>query len=305
MPRDQETSFRHDQVADDDPLFREPTGNTPATDDLAATGRADATGEATDAPGEWVAGSRNPGYPGDDDTLPPSTAADSDRTDVVSAPATTDADTASDLRTTRDPEVAPDTALTADQPVTDGPFTDGSVTDQPVTDQPVTPAEGAPDGVLNGAEKTPPNGLPVATAPAAEGATASTAGAASTGAVAADAATDAASPTPAATPDTPVPGAPGTANTAGVDAAAASFVTNGDELHGDWARIQSSFVDDPHESVSQAAALVEQVTNSLVTALHDREQTLRSSLDAQGSDTEHLRNALRDYRAFFERLVKL
>src|ERR1700679_1074990 len=136
MPRDPETSFRHDQVTDDDPLFREPTGNTPAADDLAATGPADATGEATDAPGEWVAGSRNPGYPGDDDPLPPSTpATDSARTDVVSAPGTVDA---SDLRTTRDPEVAPDSALAADQPVTDGAVTDGSVTSQPVTGGAVT-----------------------------------------------------------------------------------------------------------------------------------------------------------------------
>jgi hypothetical protein len=65
-------------------------------------------------------------------------------------------------------------------------------------------------------------------------------------------------------------------------------------------------VDDPQGSVSQAADLVSQVTSSLVTAVQEREQTLRGEWDAQGgTDTEHLRNALRDYRAFFELLIKL
>jgi hypothetical protein len=79
-------------------------------------------------------------------------------------------------------------------------------------------------------------------------------------------------------------------------------------LHDDWARIQSSFVDDPRGSVSQAADLVSQVTSSLVNALQEREQTLRGAWDKQGdqgSDTENLRNALRDYRAFFEMLTKV
>lgn len=85
-----------------------------------------------------------------------------------------------------------------------------------------------------------------------------------------------------------------------------SFVTNGDELHADWARIQSSFVDDPRGSVSQAADLVSQVTSSLVAAVQEREQALRGEWESQeGTDTEHLRNALRDYRAYFELLVKL
>jgi hypothetical protein len=92
----------------------------------------------------------------------------------------------------------------------------------------------------------------------------------------------------------------------GVDAAVAAFVTNGDELHAEWVRIQSSFVDDPRGSVSQAADLVSQVTSSLVTAVQQREQAMRGTWDSQGGgDTEHLRNAFRDYRAFFERLAKL
>jgi hypothetical protein len=65
-------------------------------------------------------------------------------------------------------------------------------------------------------------------------------------------------------------------------------------------------VDDPRGSVSQAADLVSQVTNSLVTALQERERTLRGAWDQQGgADTENLRNALRDYRAFFEMLTRV
>jgi hypothetical protein len=93
-----------------------------------------------------------------------------------------------------------------------------------------------------------------------------------------------------------------------VAAATAALVTNGDELHADWARIQSSFVDDPQGSVSQAADLIAQVTSSLVAAVQEREQTLRGAWDSQGgtdTDTEHLRTALRDYRSFFELLVRL
>ena len=110
------------------------------------------------------------------------------------------------------------------------------------------------------------------------------------------------------TPDTPVPGAPGTGSTTGVQAASAPLVSHGAELHDDWARIQSSFVDDPQASVSQAADLVSQVTNSLVTALQEREQTLRGAWEShgdQGPDTENLRNALKDYRAFFEMLTRV
>jgi hypothetical protein len=123
-----------------------------------------------------------------------------------------------------------------------------------------------------------------------------------------DSATPAAATAPGATPAAPVPGAPGTGSTTGVQAASAALVTHGAELRDDWARIQSAFVDDPRGSVSQAADLVSQVTSSLVNALQERERTLRGAWDkqsSQGSDTENLRNALRDYRAFFEMLTKV
>jgi hypothetical protein len=334
MPHEQETSLRNDPATRDDPLFRERSGparpdqdgygTSPIGDELAAThpdgpANPDAvTSEASDAPGEWVAGSRGPGYADDD----PATLAEP--VDPVDAdPAGTGGPT--DLRATRDPEVAPDTALAADPNATRDPNaagtpgvawgTDGT-RDPGVAQDPELTRD---TGVAPGSETTPANGIPVVSR-----ADATTADATNAGATAADvpAATDAtaasttppAATTPAAadssatTPGTPVPGAPGTVPNTGVDAAVAAFVTNGDELHAEWVRIQSNFVDDPRGSVSQAADLVSQVTSSLVTAVQQREQAMRGTWDTQGggdTDTEHLRNAFRDYRAFFERLAQL
>ena len=88
--------------------------------------------------------------------------------------------------------------------------------------------------------------------------------------------------------------------------AGATFVTNADEYRASWVRIQSGFVDDPRASVTEAADLVAQISGSLVSAVQDRERTLRGSWEGGGNaDTEALRNALRDYRSFFERLMKV
>ena len=88
--------------------------------------------------------------------------------------------------------------------------------------------------------------------------------------------------------------------------AGATFVTNADEYRASWVRIQSGFVDDPRASVTEAADLVAQISGSLVSAVQDRERTLRGSWEGGGNaDTEALRNALRDYRSFFERLMNV
>ncbi len=300
MPREQETSLPHDPATSDDPLFREPsgqyrdgtaagdrdgtaTGETPIGDELSAGRHTTARdGEplpgdtVTDAPGEWVAGNKGPGYASADDAVDTT-----ESTDTTGATGTAD-----DLRTTRDPAVAPDSALATEPETVPGAEPTRAGTTEPTradtieptrADTTVPPADATTppsSGATTPADTTPADTTHNGTAPATTG--------------------------------TPVPGAPGTAETTGVDVAAAAFVTNGDELHADWARIQSSFVDDPRQSVSQAADLVGQVTRSLVTAVQEREQTLRGSWENQdGTDTEHLRNALRDYRAFFELLVKL
>jgi len=322
MPRDQETSRRTNRPGSDDPLFREPadqyrddtaSGDTPIGDGLTGGRHATAPDDDTlpadtvsDTPGEWVAGRKGPGFtPAGDaastddvDTRPATVPADTD-TDTVDPsvaadPSATGAtSTASDLRTTRDPQVAPDSALDAD-PAAPGTEATRADTGFPPADSIGT--AGTTDATLPEAPATTP---PDATPPDA----------ATPGGTAAPAGTPATSAPDGATttqPGTPVPGAPGTAETAGVDAAIATFVTNGDQLHAEWTRIQSSFVDDPRGSVSQAADLVQQVTQSLVAAVQEREQSLRGTWDGQNSaDTEHLRTAFRDYRAFFEVLVKL
>jgi hypothetical protein len=104
----------------------------------------------------------------------------------------------------------------------------------------------------------------------------------------------------------PPAGTPGSA--AGADAAlaaaGAALVTDADGYRASWVRIQSGFVDDPRGSVTEAAELITQITSTLVSAVQERERTLRGAWDGRGdADTENLRNALRDYRSFFERLI--
>ncbi|MGO9780905.1 MAG: hypothetical protein ACLPQY_14220 [Streptosporangiaceae bacterium] len=104
----------------------------------------------------------------------------------------------------------------------------------------------------------------------------------------------------------PPAGTPGSA--AGADAAfaaaGAALVTDADGYRASWVRIQSGFVDDPRGSVTEAADLITQITNTLLSAVQERERTLRGAWDGSGhADTENLRNALRDYRSFFERLI--
>ena len=65
-------------------------------------------------------------------------------------------------------------------------------------------------------------------------------------------------------------------------------------------------MDDPQASVAEAADLVAQISGSLVSTVQERERTLRGSWEPGGSaDTEALRNALREYRSFFERLMRV
>jgi hypothetical protein len=86
----------------------------------------------------------------------------------------------------------------------------------------------------------------------------------------------------------------------------APLVTGQDRLRESWLRIQSEFVDNPRGSVTEAASLVAEITGTLVTAVQDRERRLRGAWDGNSdADTEILRNALRDYRTFFELLLKL
>jgi hypothetical protein len=71
-----------------------------------------------------------------------------------------------------------------------------------------------------------------------------------------------------------------------------------------WTAIQTGFVDQPKEAVSEADALVAQVI-SRVAEVFSRERTALEQQWDRGDQvsTEDLRVALRRYRAFFDRLL--
>ncbi|WP_241463315.1 hypothetical protein [Nocardiopsis alba] len=75
------------------------------------------------------------------------------------------------------------------------------------------------------------------------------------------------------------------------------------EVRRRWREIQGGFVDGPGESVLEADALAAEITEALVTALERRRAALRAAWDGdEKADTETLRLALREYRAFIQRL---
>jgi hypothetical protein len=125
-----------------------------------------------------------------------------------------------------------------------------------------------------------------------------------------DAGTD--EPVDRATPDTDptdevepavVPAETRTAPATGLDEA----LFGDDEVQGfrdRWRELQADFVDNPRQAVVQADELVAEVIQSLATTFDDR----KSSLEGQWSrgdevQTEDLRLALHQYRAFFQKLL--
>jgi hypothetical protein len=77
------------------------------------------------------------------------------------------------------------------------------------------------------------------------------------------------------------------------------------DFHQQWGAIQSSFVDDPHGAVTAAAALATHAVSTLIAQMREQELSLRGSWENSGADTEVLRNALRSYRGFLDRLAAL
>jgi hypothetical protein len=73
-----------------------------------------------------------------------------------------------------------------------------------------------------------------------------------------------------------------------------------------WTEIQTAFVDEPRRAVEQADSLVADVIKRLANSFAEE----RSKLEGQWGrgdnvSTEDLRVALRRYRAFFDRLLKV
>jgi hypothetical protein len=79
-----------------------------------------------------------------------------------------------------------------------------------------------------------------------------------------------------------------------------------DTLRGRWTDIQAGFVDEPRRAVEQADSLVAEVMQQLAQAFSEARSSLEGQWDrGDDVDTEDLRQALRRYRSFFDRLLTM
>jgi len=80
----------------------------------------------------------------------------------------------------------------------------------------------------------------------------------------------------------------------------------GNELRGRWHDIQGDFVDDPKASVERADELVATSIKRLAEMFAKERSNLESTWSRGGEvSTEDLRQALRRYRSFFDRLLSI
>ncbi len=73
-----------------------------------------------------------------------------------------------------------------------------------------------------------------------------------------------------------------------------------------WSAIQTGFVDEPRKAVEEADALVAEVMKRLAEIFADERRQLESQWErSEQISTEDLRQAMRRYRSFFERLLSI
>ncbi|HYY78349.1 MAG TPA: hypothetical protein VFD04_04080 [Actinomycetes bacterium] len=102
-------------------------------------------------------------------------------------------------------------------------------------------------------------------------------------------------PAPAAAePAAPAAAAPPATLLATIDA---------DDVRRRFLDIQASFVDEPRQAVEEAGRFAEDLVQQVIAAL--QEQQGRLGTPVAGGDTEELRQALRDFRRFVDRLLAL
>ncbi|WBB79504.1 hypothetical protein O7606_25685 [Micromonospora sp. WMMD882] len=70
-----------------------------------------------------------------------------------------------------------------------------------------------------------------------------------------------------------------------------------------WRDVQLRFVDDPKAAAGQAQALVEEAIHALAAALAEQKNRISGWQDAGSADTEQLRQAVRGYRDFLDRVL--
>lgn len=109
----------------------------------------------------------------------------------------------------------------------------------------------------------------------------------------------------------PVTSPDATANTFGTAAqgehSAQLFAANElQDFRSRWDRAQGSFVDEPREAVQQADSLVASVVQRIAQQFADERASLEKQWDrGDNVSTEDLRQALKRYRAFFDRLLSV
>jgi hypothetical protein len=82
--------------------------------------------------------------------------------------------------------------------------------------------------------------------------------------------------------------------------------SDAEQFRGRWSQIQISFVDEPRSAVQQADALVSEIMQRLTKTFADERSSLERQWDTgENVDTEALRQALRRYRTFFDRLLAM
>lgn len=110
----------------------------------------------------------------------------------------------------------------------------------------------------------------------------------------------------AAPADVPAPRPVPTAETTGVtgQAAPANGSTGTDRVANveQWNEIKAMFVDDPRAATQRAASLVDGSVEALLASIKQQQQSLQSDWQGDGADTEKLRTALQQYRAFWTHL---
>lgn len=112
----------------------------------------------------------------------------------------------------------------------------------------------------------------------------------------------------AGTADTPgTLGAPATTPGSATDGEPNQPLFAADEVNGyrdNWQAIQTAFVDDPQRAVREADELVAQVIQSLAATFASHKSELEGQWSRGGEvATEDLRQALRQYRSFFNQLL--
>jgi len=73
-----------------------------------------------------------------------------------------------------------------------------------------------------------------------------------------------------------------------------------------WSGIQTGFVDEPRKAVEQADALVAELLQRLTDGFATERKRLEEEWErSEKASTEDLRQAMRRYRSFFERLLSI